>query len=77
MIDVLLLLVPALALLCALLTGTYPGERAIATLAARRPAVRKAPRRAVRARSAQPVAQLPRGGRLVASAIAARPPPDG
>jgi len=80
MIDVLLLLAPALALLCALLAGAYPGERTIltlATLAARRPPACRRHRCAVSAHRPRPAAQLPRGGRLVAAAIAARPPPDG
>jgi hypothetical protein len=77
MIDVLLLLAPALVLLCALLAGAYPGERRIASLAARRPPPRRRQHRALGTCRPRPAPQLPRGGRLVAAAIAARPPPRG
>lgn len=75
MIDVLLLLAPALVLLCALLAGSYPGERTIATLAGRRS--RRCHPRATAATvgAGRDPLPLPRGGRLVAAAIAARPPP--
>ena len=69
MIDVLLLLAPALALLCALLLGRYPGERAIATLAARRPAARRG--RGARGASARPA----RGPRPSCRAAAGSSPP--
>jgi hypothetical protein len=77
MIEVLLLLAPALVLLCALLAGAYPGERTIATLAGRRPPARRPHRRELGVRRPRPAVRMPRGGQLVGAAIAARPPPGG
>jgi hypothetical protein len=71
---VLLSLAPLLALMAALLARRYPGERAIARLRAQL----ARPRRRACAPAAGPRARrrtLPRGGRLAAAAIAARPPP--
>jgi hypothetical protein len=67
-------LAPALLILLPLLSGRYPGDEAL---------VRVATRRARRARPLPPVAPprrrgavlLPRGGRLVATALAGRGPP--
>ena len=44
MIAALLTLAPALALVCALLLGGYPGERALARIARARARRRRAPR---------------------------------
>lgn len=66
-------LLPALLLLGVLLGRRYPGERALATALSRRRRLRKLtatiaiPTRAVR---------MPRGGRLIASSLAVRPPPE-
>lgn len=68
-------LAPVLLLACSLLAGRYPGERALAALRPRtRPQrhTRHAAAPDSRPRSARP---LPRGGCLVSSAIASRPPP--
>jgi hypothetical protein len=70
-----LLAAPVLVIALPLLAGRYVGEEQLARLAAafrgarRRPAVTIAPhaRRTVR--------RLPRGGRLLAAALAVRPPP--
>lgn len=76
-LEIVLLLAPAVLLFGALLLGRYPGEavierarRAASALPRPRPlpALSGALRRA---------AGLPRGGRLVGSPIAARPPPCG
>jgi hypothetical protein len=71
-----LFLSPAIVLLTSLLTGHYVGEGGLERLAA---AVGR--RRPTRARAARnplprrPRALMPRGGRLVATALAVRPPP--
>jgi hypothetical protein len=69
-------LAPALLLCGPLLVGRYVGERRLAELARRsRPAPRRRPlsRRAVAPRGHVRVMQ--RGGRLVATSLAKRPPP--
>jgi hypothetical protein len=71
----LLYLAPALVLCAPLFLGRYVGERRIAELARRVPR-----RRAQRACASLPlpaghVRVMQRGGRLVASAMAKRPPP--
>ena len=76
MIVGLLALAPALALICALLLGGYPGERALARIARAR-AGGGAPGSPARPRT--PAAwspPLPRGGRLIAAAMGRRGPPD-
>jgi hypothetical protein len=70
----LLYALPAFALLVALLLGRYPGERLIA-VAAR---ARRRPRRAARAttrRAPLDSTPTPRGGELLARALAGRAPP--
>lgn len=73
-LELILLLAPAVLLFAALLLGRYPGERAIERARRTAQAVR------LRAPSAtgvrvRPAVLVPRGGRLVGAAIAARPPP--
>lgn len=71
--SLVLLLAPAALLFAALLLGRYPGEAALARARGRRVAVpRPRPSTRVPVRRAP---LLPRGGRLVGSAICARPPP--
>jgi hypothetical protein len=69
-------LAPALLILLPLLGGRYPGDEAFARLAARRsrPA-RRPPPQPPPLRRPRIVALLPRGGRLVAGALAGRGPP--
>jgi hypothetical protein len=71
-----LFLSPAIVLLASLLTGRYVGEDGIRRLAA---AVRRREPRAARALQSplprRPRAVMPRGGRLVGSSLAVRPPP--
>jgi hypothetical protein len=72
--EVLIALVPALLLVAALVAGRYPGERAIAKLAAQRnPARRRAPA-AIDPAPRAPRALL-RAGELIARSLATRPPP--
>jgi hypothetical protein len=69
-------LAPALLILLPLLGGRYPGDEALARAARRRA---RAPRRpstaAAPLRRRPPDVLLPRGGRLVAAALAGRAPP--
>jgi hypothetical protein len=70
----LLYLAPAVVLALPLLLGRYVGERQLVELAARPPA--PARRRAIRVESPRSYARvMQRGGRLVASGMAKRPPP--
>lgn len=70
-------LVPALVLMIPLVAGRYPGERQLARLY--RPAAAARSTRPERSMGRRlPIARvLPRGGTLLASAIAVRPPPAG
>jgi hypothetical protein len=71
-----LFLAPAIVLLASLLTGRYVGEERLRRLAAAfRPHRRRRPRAAATARAARPRARMPRGGRLVGTSLAVRPPP--
>jgi hypothetical protein len=72
-----LLAAPFLALLVPLLAGRYVGEGHIARLAAARAARTHPSRRSRRAPVAGRAARalLPRGGRLIATSLAVRPPP--
>jgi hypothetical protein len=70
----LLYLAPALVLALPLLLGRYVGEEQLVELAARQPA--RARRRALRLAGPRSYARvMERGGRLVASGMAKRPPP--
>lgn len=70
----LLYLAPALVLALPLLLGRYVGEEQLVELAGRRPAEPR--RRALRVASPRSRARvMQRGGRLVASGMAKRPPP--
>ena len=75
--EVLAYSAPLLVLALPLLAGHYIGEERIARVAARlrgrRPRHRDTP---ARVRASRPLAVLaPRGGELIASALAERPPP--
>jgi hypothetical protein len=69
-----LLAVPALLLLMPLLAGRYVGEDGLARLAGRRAAPRRRTPARLGARRRAPRV-LPRGGRLIAAALAERGPP--
>jgi hypothetical protein len=65
---------PAIVLLASLLSGHYVGERRLERFVAARTARRSgaaAPATVAR----RPRARMPRGGRLVATSLAVRPPP--
>ncbi len=73
----LVMLAPALAFALPLLTGRYVGERAIARVRSARagaPAPRRA-RDAAAPRRRPSLTLVPRGGLLLASSLATRPPP--
>jgi hypothetical protein len=71
----LLYLAPALLLALPLLHGRYVGEQAVVRLATVRRAATRRPRATTVPVAVRRTPLLPRGGRLVASAIATRPPP--
>jgi hypothetical protein len=78
MTALLLQLAPLLVLVYALLRGRHPGEQAIARLRCGLVrAIQGRRRRGAAAPRVRSAPLLPRGGRLVAAAIAARPPPTG
>jgi hypothetical protein len=70
--DALAYLLPALLLLLALAARRYPGERALLALIVRGRRRRAHVDALLRPR---PRALLPRGGRLIATSLAVRPPP--
>jgi hypothetical protein len=71
-----LFLSPAIVLLTALLNGCYVGEKRLHRLAAAfRPSGRRRPRAAPVPRVLRRRALMPRGGSLVATSLAVRPPP--
>jgi hypothetical protein len=68
-------LLPALMLLAALAARRYPGERALlAVMRTTRSRPRRVAARGIR-RHSRPRALVPRGGALIAFALAGRPPP--
>ena len=72
--QILLYLTPALLLLAALVCGFYPGERLLDALVRRRwPIRRREP--AAATRRLLPIRSFPRGGALLAMALAGRGPP--
>jgi hypothetical protein len=75
LLDSLAYLLPPLLLLLALATHRYPGERALLALIGRGGSRRRCPRVAGAAPRPRLRAALPRGGRLIASSLAVRPPP--
>jgi hypothetical protein len=73
-----LYLVPLLVLLVPLAAGRFPGERTLLRIGRGRRARRGAPRPVDDARARRaPSRLLPRGGGLIATALAVRPPPAG
>jgi hypothetical protein len=71
-----LFLSPAIVLLASLLSGRYVGEDRLRRLAAAfRPRRRRRPRAAPASRLLRRRALMPRGGSLVATSLAVRPPP--
>ena len=74
-LEILLALLPALLVFAALVVGRYPGERAIARLAARTrtPRPRRAPSAIAPPRRTPRTSVRP--GELLARSLATRPPP--
>jgi hypothetical protein len=73
--DAISYLLPALLLMAALAARRYPGERALlAMMRKTRSGPRRVAARDIR-RHARPRALVPRGGALIAFALAVRPPP--
>ncbi len=70
-----LLTAPVLVAFLPLLFGRYVGEERLARLAAAFAPARRRPAAALVPRVRRVVRVLPRGGRLIASALAERPPP--
>jgi hypothetical protein len=68
-------LAPALLILLPLLGGRYPGDEALVRAAGRRARRPRASRPATGPRHRARAALLPRGGRLVGTALAGRAPP--
>jgi hypothetical protein len=68
-------LAPALLILLPLLSGRYPGDEALVRVAVRRSRPARRPPHAPPPRRRREDALLPRGGRLVAFALAGRGPP--
>jgi hypothetical protein len=70
-----LLAAPVLVFALPLLAGRYVGEEQLARLAAAFLGVRRRPAATIASRSRRAGGRLPRGGRLIAAALAVRPPP--
>jgi hypothetical protein len=76
-LDGLAYLLPLLLLLLTLGLRRYPGEHVLLAAIARRSRRRAASRRRSRVRRPSPRTVMPRGGLLIAFALAVRPPPAG
>jgi hypothetical protein len=74
-LEALLFVAPALLLAAPLLHGRFPGERRIAALASARAVARPRAARTLAPARRAPHALVARGGRLLAAALAVRPPP--
>ena len=74
-LTVLALLAPALLLALPLLAGRYPGEKVIERLRAPRRTHARRRTKQVTPRLSPVARHMPRGGGLVASHLARRPPP--
>jgi hypothetical protein len=70
-----LLAAPALVFVLPLLAGRYVGEDRLARLATAFAPVRRRPAGTLAPTAPRAPRALPRGGRLIASALAVRPPP--
>ncbi|HWD11312.1 MAG TPA: hypothetical protein VG366_05675 [Solirubrobacteraceae bacterium] len=73
--EALTYLLPATLLLGVLATRRYPGERALLAALTRRPSNRRRPQAEASSGRARADATVPRGGRLIATSLAVRPPP--
>ena len=70
-----LLAVPVLLFGLPLLAGRYVGEQQLARLVARFVGRRRRPAGTIASHARRSSGRLPRGGRLIAAALAVRPPP--
>jgi hypothetical protein len=70
-----LLAAPVLVFALPLLAGRYVGEEQLARLAAAYLGPRRRPAVTIAAHARRTPRRLPRGGRLIAAALAVRPPP--
>ena len=70
-----LLAAPVLVFALPLLAGRYVGEERLARLAAAFLGARRRPRATIAPHARRAERRLPRGGRLIATALAVRPPP--
>ena len=70
-----LLAAPALVFALPLLAGRFVGEEQLARLAAAFHVARRRPAGTIHSRVRRAPRRLPRGGRLIATALAVRPPP--
>lgn len=72
-----LLAAPVLVFALPLLAGRYVGEERLARLAAAFLGPRRLPAATIAPHGRRTARRLPRGGRLIAAALAVRPPPAG
>jgi hypothetical protein len=72
-----LLAAPVLVFGLPLLAGRYVGEQQLARLVAAFVGARRRPAGTITPHARRSVRRLPRGGRLIAAALAVRPPPAG
>jgi hypothetical protein len=70
-----LLAAPVLVFALPLLAGRYVGEEQLARLAAAYLGARRRPAATIASHARRTARRLPRGGRLIAAALAVRPPP--
>lgn len=75
LVEALAYLLPALLLLAVLVTRRYPGERTLLSLTRRNRSCRSRVGAIGAKGGARPRALVARGGRLIASSLAVRPPP--
>jgi hypothetical protein len=75
MVSAILFLLPALALIVALLARRYPGERLLVAFSGRRRKRRPRPRPSTARLTRRAPVEVVRGGLLLGRSLAVRPPP--
>ncbi|HEY4450580.1 MAG TPA: hypothetical protein VGN13_03160 [Solirubrobacteraceae bacterium] len=73
--EALAYLLPAALLLGVLATRRYPGERVLLAALTRAPSDPRRPQAEANSGRPRAAATVPRGGRLIATSLAVRPPP--